>query len=254
MGWADETEFKGGALSLGGSTVGGTLYLSSTSSREQSAIEAPIRLRSAECTRLCASAEVFTRTEVDLDSFVYQQLALISPEEFLLAIESRDDLRTQPYTQLARYCEKVGQLTTRRLTLVSMERRVTRQMPHMSAIRWTRLIYGAVAGYGYRAGRAFLWLALVITLSILLLADAGNFVAATANAQHVRLTVSESISLSLDQLLPFITLGTKDKWILDAQTPLQWALLTLFFTLKFAAWSLVALALASVTGLIRKAS
>lgn len=136
---------------------------------------------------------------------------------------------------------------------------MTRELPGASPTRALRAIHGALVGYGYRTSLAFVWLLLAIIASTCILHWHGGFLVekaisgGDAQAFHANLVPwSDSAGITLDNLLPFASLGIKDQWLVRPGSPYEWSWLLLFLGLKFGAWGLAALALASITGVIRK--
>jgi hypothetical protein len=258
LGWEDKSEFRG-ALTIAGSEIKGSLYLCTATTRDTTRHVGLVRLNSMACRGLFFYQGSLDDTELELDGLRYLRLGGVSPEQFLSILERGKKFHPQPYVQLANYCDVIGQVTIKRRVLVALERRLTHQLPRWSPGRLLRQLHGAFVGYGYRASLAFPWLLLTIVLSVLLLRWHGGFFIEKPLAGGALQTFhdnvlpwSDAIGVTFDNLLPFASLGIKDQWVGYPQSAAEWSWLVLFLVLKFGAWGLVALALASITGVIRK--
>jgi hypothetical protein len=256
LGWeATGSDFKG-ALTLGGSEIKGSLYLSTRTTLGKFRADGAISVRAVSCTQVFVHEEIL-RLDVELEGLIYKRLRGSTPAQLLRALGERDTLAPQAYVQLADYCQTVGDLATRRRVLVALERRLTRAQPAWSLNRALRGLHGVLVGYGYHATWAIPWLSLSVVLASALLRFYGSFLApkkidAPTVANAVHLSWSDSFGYTLDSLLPFASLGVKDLWVTHPSSLGEWGWLSVFIVLKFSAWGLVALALASFTGTVRK--
>lgn len=130
----------------------------------------------------------------------------------------------QPYEQLARYYRGLGHDEQARTVQLAQQRH--RRLGLRLAARWWGHIQDAVLGYGYRPGRALLWLiALVAALS-------GYFAAFPPRAIATSAPRFQPVIYALDLLVPALGLGQKSayvpigagEWVAWAGTLAGWVL------------------------------
>ena len=147
----------------------------------------------------------------------------------------------QPYEQLIAFYRRAGDDKDARRVAIEKQRR-RRDGLSLPAQAWS-LFLGATVGHGYRAWFLFLWL--------LGLVGVGWFVFDRAYPEHfTAANGSPGISFqpllyTLDLTLPVVNLHQNDAWI--ATGPARWGAV---FTI--AGWVLATLALAALTGLLKK--
>ena len=219
-------------------------------------MDGTIVLTRMSCASLHCRASEFDGSALHIDHLTYLRLVGVSPVEWLAIISSAESASTQPYAQLASYCEELGRSDIARQVRIALQRHLTAEVPRRSFESWRRRVWGTTVEYGYRPGRAILWLLFTALLCALILRYAGHFLVHKTTAQ-VPLerglpTWVQAASLSIDNLLPFAGLGVAKDWSADPQTVPEALWLSLFVTLKFAAWGLAAVGLASVTGVLRR--
>lgn len=258
MGWDNQSADFNGAATFSSCDVKGTIYVTTQSTPNRLNLEGSLEFTGGSCKTLNIHPEEMAKIDLRIKGLTYAQLRGVTPAALLSYIENRTEFWPDAYAQLARYCGSVGDVAAQRQTLIKLERRVTRELPKLSHVHFVRRFYGALVGYGFRSLLAVPWLALCLTACIILVHFGGGFLSYHNSANSVRtfhgerIPWSMSAGISLDNLLPFASLGIKDQWIVAPETVQEWGLVSLFLTLKFSAWGLVALALASITGAIRK--
>jgi hypothetical protein len=258
LGWeATGPDFKG-ALTLAGTEVKGSIYLSTTTTRGKFAATGAVSLRSTSCKQLFIHEEILQH-DLDLEGLTYNRLRGATPVEILDGLGSHSTPCPQAYIQLASYCQSIGDISTRRRTLVALEKSLTRALPILSITRTLRGLHGVFVGYGYRTMRTIPWLAFSIVLAGLLIHSNSEFLTRKigqgqqVSTRSTALPWPDSFAYTLDSFLPFASLGVRDTWSIQASTASEWSWLIIFLLLKFSAWGLAALALASFTGAVRKA-
>jgi hypothetical protein len=173
------------------------------------------------------------------------------------------EYQAQPYRQLADVQRSAGHDAAAR-TILIVQQDDLRQRGDVGGT-WSRLrhrLWGALAGYGYRAGRAAT--ALVVAL---LLAGAIGWVAGrtpthdgrfaalhTARAERPFTPCStlELIGLGIDRGLPLGATGIRDRCDLDTATRAGQLFTAAIWLLQAIVWALATLVVAGYTGLVRK--
>ncbi|WP_254878932.1 oxidoreductase [Streptomyces sp. NA04227] len=145
----------------------------------------------------------------------------------------------EPYEKLATVLRNTGEDADAREVLLAKQRRRRETLP-LAGKLWGYAQDWTVA-YGYRPGRAAVWMAVLWFLSAL----------AFAHAPHPPLKGQEhpqwnATLYSLDLLLPVINLGQEGYWRLDG--PWQWASATLIIL----GWILATTVAAGATRLLRR--
>ncbi|MGN2638783.1 hypothetical protein ACTD5D_21965 [Nocardia takedensis] len=254
MGWDSSGSDYRGALSLANCEIEGNLYFR-TAALPQFSASGGITLLGASCRQIFIRKEIFERCKIQLDSFSYGRLRGITAHEWLETLDGCEPFRPRAYIQLAEYCSTVGDLSTRRRTLVTLEKRSTEQLPRWSKMRLVRSLYGMLVGYGYSASRAIIWLVFVVVSAASILHWGEVFALKTAVGQPQSpaqpLGWSDSFRVVADSFMPFAPLGMKDYWVAAPTSRIQWAQMTGFMLLRIGAWALTAMALLSVTNVVR---
>jgi hypothetical protein len=206
-----------------------------------------------------------------LDGFVYGHISGDSPRDAktrLRWLERQDPFRPKPYRQLAKVLREAGDDSGARKVLFEMERR-RRQVEDRSwhARLWGWLLKSTI-GYGFYPWRALGWLALLTALGWGLFRH-GYFSGAMAptdkdayyffRAQgrppdhYQRFTASV---YSLENSLPFVNLGQRDRWMPDPNAGAAWRISAFLRGLRWAqvllGWVLATFFVAGVTGVVRK--
>lgn len=169
----------------------------------------------------------------------------------------------QPYQQLAAAQRSAGHDRAARAILI-MQQNDLRARGDLGGW-WARTrhrLWGALAGYGYRAGRAATAL-----LAVLLLAAAIGWVAGhtpthdgrfaalhttSAERPFTPCSTLELLGLGIDRGLPLGATGIRDRCDLDTTSPVGQAFTAAIWLLQAVVWALATLVIAGYTGLIRK--
>jgi hypothetical protein len=166
-----------------------------------------------------------------------------------------DGVGTQPYLHLAAYCGELGAADLQRKVLIAQQRRVTSELGRRSVEGWRRKLWAWSVEYGYKPGRAIAWLVVCTLMCTVILLAGGGFLVHQTSPQANKRGVSnaeQAITVAMDNVLPFANLGVADKWEADPVNISQTAWLSLFVTLKLLGWTMAALGLAAVTGVMKK--
>jgi hypothetical protein len=245
----------GFAASLAGADVGGAIYLFSEAlATDPPRLDGGLDLSRATCATVRARAADLAGLRLSLDHLRYDRLQGASIPEWLTVLEQADEVGTQPYRHLAAYAESAGQFEEARDVRIALQRRIDREprAPRSRALR--RAIFRISVAYGYRPGRAVLWLSGVCLLAVAVLIAFDDFMvrAGEGEAQRGFGSPSDASLFALDSLIPFARLGVSDGWSADPEGLAQIVAVSAFVLLKGAAWALAALALAATTGLVRR--
>jgi hypothetical protein len=169
----------------------------------------------------------------------------------------------QPYQQLATTYHGAGQETLARRILIAQQRdRRRRGSVGGAGSKMLHWLFGWTVGYGYRASRAMLWLAIVagaaISLSILAShthRDDGRYLAIHGSNAHTPFapcSMAEQVGMGIDRGLPLIRAGTSETCIIDTDDRLGQSITFGLWATQLAAWATATLAVAGYTGLVRK--
>jgi hypothetical protein len=206
-----------------------------------------------------------------LDGFVYGHISGDSPRDAktrLRWLELQDPFTPKPYRQLAKVLREAGDDGGARKVLFGMERR-RRQVEDRTwyARAWGWLLKWTI-GYGFYPWRAMLALAglTLIGLGLFWLGYSSRAMAPAdkdayyffrdrgrAPDHYQRFTASV---YSLENFLPFVNLGQKDRWMPDPNQQGWWRLAGFLRGFRWAqvllGWLLATLFVAGVTGVVRK--
>lgn len=169
----------------------------------------------------------------------------------------------QPYQQLAATQRSAGHDRAARSILITQQKDL-RARGDLGGW-WARSrhwLWGALAGYGYRAGRAATALLAVLLLAAALGWTAGHtpthdgrFAAlhtSSAERPFTPCSTLELVGLGIDRGLPLGATGIRDRCDLDTATPVGQAFTAAIWLLQAVVWALATLVIAGYTGLIRK--
>jgi hypothetical protein len=256
MGWETGADSAAGAITLAGAAISSGLYLSWKTPSERNPpwrITGKIQLSRATCRSLHLRYSDLQDIPLSIDHFDYARLVEIAPQEWLSVIESTPNVSGQPYTRLSSYAAEVGRTDLQRDVLVALQRRITSELPP-GWERMRRRLWDWTVVYGYAPGRAILWLLLCVAISVAVLRAGGSFLINDdiAKTRGVR-DINDAVTLALDNLLPFAALGAARHWSAMPKNLIECVWMLAFVALKFVAWGLAGLGLASVTGIARRA-
>ncbi|MEO7196271.1 MAG: hypothetical protein ABIZ05_15905 [Pseudonocardiaceae bacterium] len=199
-----------------------------------------------------------------LSGLTYTSLHAVDWREWLhLITHHTRSYRPQPYQQLAAALRASGHESTAREVLIAQQRdrhqRGELGGPLATVAHW---LWGALAGYGYRGGRAVLALGLVVVLGAGLGVAAGHtalgpgryVTARTSHAPDPRSPCSlvEQIGAGIDRSVPLAPAGIGDRCDFDTASRIGQAFIAFTWMLQALFWTLAALAIAGYLGLIRE--
>ncbi|MFL6121937.1 hypothetical protein [Actinophytocola sp.] len=203
---------------------------------------------------------------LDVNDFSYAALAGVDWRRWLDLIRFHTRAyRPSPYQQLAAVERAAGHDGNARDILISQQHDLRRRAPHALGGPLTRSfhrLWGAVAGYGYRARRTALALLLALMAASGVSLWAGHVTTGPGRhaAEHTITTAApgtpcstvELVGLGLDRGLPLGPTGLRSRCDLDTESTAGQAFTVLLWIVQAAIWGLATLALAGYTGLIRK--
>jgi len=209
-------------------------------------------------TSCAASAHRLT-----LSGLAYTSLHAVDWREWLhLILYHTRDYRPQPYQQLAAALRTSGHESTAREVLIAQQRDLYQRGelggPLTRSAHW---LWGTLAGYGYRSGRAVLALILVLMSAAGLGVAAGHtslgpgrYVTAhtsQAHDPHSPCSLVEQVGVGIDRSVPLAPAGIRNRCDFDTSSPLGQVFTASTWILQALVWTLAALAIAGYLGLIR---
>jgi hypothetical protein len=206
-----------------------------------------------------------TDRKIDLNEFSYGSIAGCTWQQWLHLIRHHTPFyRPSPYQRLAAAERGAGHDGYARSVLIEQQHDLrARGNVGGHIARLSHALWGALAGYGYRARRSVLVLLVAIFLASLLGVWAGHWVTepghhaaertvASGSPPGTPCSITEQVGLGLDRGLPLAPAGLRARCDLDtASTAGQWFTAGVWI-LQAVVWALATLALAGYTSLIRK--
>ncbi|GAA2510783.1 hypothetical protein [Winogradskya humida] len=242
----------GDGISLVNVTVGGAIYFW-TSEAGPTDLQGTVSLNGARCQTWTVHPTQLEKADISIDNFTYRRILPATGSD-VLRLLSGSSIAPSAYGHLAEHFEALGQPALSRITRISLQRRLARSYPLRSREGFTRRTLGILVGYGYRPALALLWLSVAVTMSgLLIMLHPGLFQPAKGSAAKAPTSMSwvESIALAVDNVVPFISTGSKEQWTLTTTNLDDWPWFTALLLLKIAGWAFAILGAASVTGAIR---
>jgi uncharacterized protein YjbI with pentapeptide repeats len=203
---------------------------------------------------------------LDVTDFTYGTLAGLDWRGWLHLIRNHTaTYRPSPYQHLAAVERAAGHDGNARNILIAQQHDLRRRAPAAfgnALTRWFHWLWGALAGYGYRARRTALALVVALAAASGVSLWAGQVTTGPGRhaAAHTTATADpgtpcstiELIGLGLDRGLPLGPTGLRTRCDLDTATTPGQVFTALLWLVQAAVWGLATLALAGYTGLIRK--
>lgn len=254
MGWETGPDSGAGAVNLVGARIGGSLYLSwRDPERPAWSVAGGILLTDLQCGSLRVQKADLLGSSLLLDHLEYRRLLGVTPAEWLHLLDMTPGVKTQPYVKLADYCAGQGRTDLQRRALIHLQDNITATLPTGSAERARRHVWSWSVRYGYRPELALVWLLLCVGLSVVVIRFGGSFLApADAGSGRRPDGWLTATVIALDNLLPFAGLGEAKQWHADPHTLGELVWLLSLVLVKFLAWGLAAIGLASVVGIMRR--
>lgn len=257
MGWETGPDSMAGAVTLVSAKIASALYISwKDLERPPWYVDGRVVLTRLSCTTIRLRVADFTGKPFSIDYLDYVRLVGMTPREWLALLEATAGIQSQPYVRLAAYCGELGLTDLQRKVLVALQKRITSEFPRFSFEYFRRKLWAWSVEYGYRPGRAIIWLLGCTVLCTLILLTGGDFIVNDVGShfgsgQGVK-GFGEAITISMDNVLPFAGLGVGNEWSAAPRDVSQTAWLILFVAFKFLGWAMAAIGLASVTGIMKK--
>ena len=218
--------------------------------RELDLRAAHIRVLNDDPERLFAGG-----TTLALNGFVYEQFALDSPPSVKTRLQwlnlQGSEYYPQPFDQLASVFRRNGQDHEATEVLIAKLRKRRETLPTRWQKCWDRFLDFSVR-YGWQA-----WRPLVLGLGVFLIV-----LGLVIGAQAVGLVMGPSDVMSsyhplvhaLDVFLPIVDLGVESRWAVDTASGgwFAWLVMACLWFLKLVGWGAVTLALAAVTGIVKR--
>jgi hypothetical protein len=211
---------------------------------------------------ICRDEDACGPATVDVHDFAYPSLAGASWLQWLHVIRCHTVVyRSSPYQQLAAAERSAGHDDRVRHILITQQHDLRHRAPVTLGGWLTRRfhwLWGALAGYGYRARRTALALLVALAAAGLVSLWAGHVptgpgrYAAEHTATPTPCSTVELIGLGLDRGLPLGPTGLRTRCDLDTESTAGQVFTVLLWIVQAAVWGLATLALAGYTGLIRK--
>ncbi len=190
-----------------------------------------------------------------LDGFVYERIAPSSSQEVRTRLQwlkrQPPGYYPQPFDQLAAVYRRNGQDHEARDVLI--EKRRARRA---TLRRWWRKcgdrFLDSSVRYGWQA-----WRPLLFGFGVLLLVSG---LVSRADATSLVVSLSDVVSPynsfihALDVFLPIVDLGVESRWTIDAANggAFAWLVMAFLWTLKLVGWGTVTLAVAALTGIVKR--
>ena len=242
----------GAGLELSAANIGSTLYLSSKSYQSSMSLNERLALRGTTCRIFAVSDDQLQHLAIEMPAFVFARLGSEATYPALLNKLDRDPFDVNSYLHFSQLDAVRSDLSLRRRCLTTLQTRLSRTLSLRSPARWSRTLFDVLAGYGYKPGRSLLWLSALVLVTLALIQRFGSTIKLKDNPSESLSEWDTSALYVLDSLLPFSPLGVAGLWTFAPVSASDWLFLFVFLLIKFACWCLALLAVASVTGLVRR--
>lgn len=241
----------GDGVDLAGASIGSSLYLTGTAG-DVKMNSGTIRLTNASCRNFRVTDGELVGLHLAIDGFTYATLSPAMGERLLEMLDRQDKIPLAGYRSLKAYAQSIGAVSLQRAAAVHLQRRITRSGPRWwtPTGAWRRLL-GWSVGFGYKPGRALLWLFACIGVESFILRWAGSFVKPKDGLLAIH-DWPQAIALAVDSLVPFTSLDYQSNFNLLPSGSGQWWFFAVFTFVRVMAWVLAALGIAAVTGIIRQ--
>jgi hypothetical protein len=203
-------------------------------------------------------------TSLRLDGLTYRGIPGNDPSMIATARDRVEWLRrmdvyaAQPYRQLASAYQAAGHEDDARRILIAQEEHL---LDSGLLSGWSRLrhrVLGVTLGYGYEVWRAVVGLVGTLLIAVLLLVTVGSATARVpagggpATAAAGRCAVVERLSLAVDEAVPLLDTGARDRCDLLTRSGPGQAVAATTLLLRLLGWGFATLVVAGYTGLVRR--
>ena len=214
-----------------------------------------LNLFQARASKLVDDVESWpSRGNLILDGFVYDTIA-VGPTD----AESRLDWlsrqgehqRASSYEQVASVIESLGKERDADQIRIAGQKFRRRSPDTSRATRTGLALLEATAGYGYRPGRAFIWI-LAAMLSGMIFFGLADHAGAVRPSEAPAAADFSPIAYSIDSFVPVIDFGYADDWDVGQWTGREiWVVAYLWLHITLG-WVLTGIAVVAVTGFSRQ--
>ncbi|HVQ97143.1 MAG TPA: hypothetical protein VMU51_39375 [Mycobacteriales bacterium] len=261
-----ELDLRGAMLS---NTGGGPALRASHASVEGQAIltrlvieQGDVNLRDATLGALRDEpARLPAATRLTLDGLTYRglpgaQTVSTGPVEQRVGwLRRMPEYAAQPYRQLAAAYQAAGHEDQARRILIAQQQHLLDSGLLGGRSRLRQRLLGATLGYGYESWRAVVGLVGTLLIAVLLLVftdGATARVPAPASGPAQSCVVAERLNLAVDETVPLIDTGVRDRCDLDTTTGVGQVVSLATLGLRLLGWGFATLVLAGYTGLVRR--
>ena len=190
-----------------------------------------------------------------LDGFVYEQIAPKSPKDVGTRLQwlkrQPGGYHPQPFDQLVAVLRRNGQDQEASEVLIAKRRARRRVLQGWWSKRWDEFLDFTVL-YGWQAWRPLVvgFVLFVYVLGLLICVQAVGLLNSSADS----VSPYHPFIHALDVFLPIVDLGIESRWVIDTARggSLAWLVLVYLWLLKLVGWGTVTLALAALTGVVKR--
>ncbi|MEN3360635.1 MAG: hypothetical protein V7637_4617 [Mycobacteriales bacterium] len=206
-------------------------------------------------------ADLPAATRLTLDGLTYRglpgtQAAITGPVEQRIAwLRRMPEYAAQPYRHLAAAHQAAGHEDQARRILIAQQQHLFDSGVLGGRSRLRHRLLGITLGYGYESWRAVVGLVgtLLIAITLLVLADGATArVPAPASGVAQPCAVAERLNLAVDETVPLIDTGVRDRCDLATATGIGQAVALSTLGLRLLGWGFATLVVAGYTGLVRR--
>ena len=220
-------------------------------------ISGTLDFRSAQVGMLADTPQALSdAVTLHIDGFVYERIAPDSSQNVKTRLQwlerQSEGYHPQPYDQLAEVFRRNGQDYEAREVLIAKRRKRRKTLLHGWPHRFWDCFLDRSVLYGWQP-----WRPLMAGVGVFLLAFVLVFAARTKGlVVSLPDTVSpyHSFIHALDVFLPIIDLGVESRWTINTAngSAFAWVVIGFLWFLKLVGWGTVTLALAALTGVVKR--
>lgn len=189
-----------------------------------------------------------------LDGFAYKHIAPDSPSDVRTRLQwlgrQGPGYHPQPFDQLAAVLLRNGQDREARDVLIAKRRKRRETLPRLRSKCWDWFLDKSVL-YGWQPWRPVVGGSTVflVVLGLVIGAQAVGLVVGTADT----MSSYHPLVHAIDVFLPVVDLGVESRWTIDTVGGwFAWLVMACLWFLKLVGWGTVTLALAAVTGVVKR--
>jgi len=190
-----------------------------------------------------------------LDGFAYERISPYSPRDVATRLEwlehQSEPYQPQPFDQLAAVFRRSGHDQEARDVLVAKRRKRRETLQILRSRYWDWFLDWSVL-YGWQPWRPLIsgFVVFLVVLGLVIGAQAASLITATAGV----ISTYHPLVHALDVFLPVVDLGIESNWTVDTAGGgwFAWLVMACLWFLKLVGWGTVTLALAAVTGVVKR--